>query len=81
MGVDASTICRWLEPFASLGWMWVQQQRGTFSGQVAVDEKEIKIDGVTWYLFVAVDCVTHFPLHIAFYPSNNGDYCLMFLLE
>jgi transposase-like protein len=81
MGVDASTICRWLEPFASLGWMWVQQQRGSFSGQVAVDEKEIKIGGVTWYLFVAVDCVTRFPLHIAFYPSNNGKYCLMFLLE
>ncbi len=81
MGVDASTICRWLEPFASLGWMWVQQQRASFSGQVAVDEKEIKIDGVTWYLFVAVDCVTRFPLHIAIYPSNNGDYCLTFLLE
>ena len=81
MGVDASTVCRWLEPFASLGWMWVQQQRASFSGQVAVDEKEIKIDGETWYLFVAVDCVTRFPLHIAFYPSNNGDYCLTFLLE
>jgi transposase-like protein len=81
MGVDASTICRWLEPFASLGWMWVQQQRSSFSGQVAVDEKEIKIDGATWYLFVAVDCVTRLPLHIAFYPSNNGDYCLAFLLE
>ena len=81
MGVDASTVCRWLEPFASLGWLWVQQRRDSFSGQAAVDEKEIKIGGVTWYLFVAVDCVTHFPVHIAFYPSNNGDYCLMFLLE
>ena len=81
MGVHPSTICRWLEPFASLGWLWVQQQRASFSGQVAVDEKEIKIGGVTWYLFVAVDCVTRFPLHIAIYPSNNGDYCLMFLLE
>jgi transposase-like protein len=81
MGVDASTVCRWLEPFANLGWLWVQQQRASFSGQVAVDEKEIKIAGKTWYLFVAVDCVTRFPLHIAFYPSNNGDYCLTFLLE
>ena len=81
MGVHPSTICRWLEPFASVGWMWVQQQRASFSGQVAVDEKHITIGGVTWYLFVAVDCVTRFPLHIAFYPSNNGDYCLMFLLE
>ncbi len=61
--------------------MWVQQHRGSFSGQVAVDEKHIKIDGVTWYLFVAVDCVTRFPLHIAFYPSNKGTYCLLFLLE
>ncbi len=33
MAVDASTVCRWLEPFASLGWMWVQQQRASFSGQ------------------------------------------------
>jgi transposase-like protein len=81
MAVDASTVCRWLEPFASLGWMWVQQQRDSFSGQAAVDEKEITIGGVTWYLFVAVDCVTRFPLHIAIYPSNNGDYCLTFLLE
>jgi transposase-like protein len=81
LGVDASTICRWLEPFASLGWMWVQQQRANFSGQVAVDEKEIKIGGEVWYLFVAIDCVTRFPLHIDIYPSNNGKYCLMFLLE
>ncbi len=79
LGVDASTICRWLEPCASLGWMWVQQHQGAFSGQVAVDEKPITIDGATWYLCVAVDGVTRFPLHIAFYPSNTGTYCLMFL--
>jgi len=81
LGFDASTVCRWLEPFASLGWLWLQQQRVSFSGQVAVDEKEIKIKGVTWYLFVAVDCVTLFPLHIELYPSNGEWYCRTFLLE
>jgi transposase-like protein len=81
VGVDASTVCRWLIPVSSWGWLWLQQQRVTFSGQVAVDEKEIKIKGVTWYLFVAVDCVTRFPLHIDIYPSNNGTYCELFLLE
>ncbi len=81
LGVDASTVCRWLEPFASLGWLWLQQQRVSFSGQVAVDEKEIKMKGVTWYLFVAVDCVTLFPLHVNIYPSNGEWYCRTFLLE
>lgn len=81
MGVDASTVCRWLIPVSAWGWLWLQQQRVNFSGQVAVDEKEIKIDGKAWYLFVAVDCVTRFPLHLEIYPSNNGKYCELFLLE
>ena len=81
VGVDASTICRWLEPFSAWGWMWLQQQQLSFSGQVAVDEKHIKIGGVTWYLFVAVDSVTRMPLHINFYPSNGEWYCRTFLLE
>jgi transposase-like protein len=81
LGVDASTVCRWLIPVSSWGWLWLQQQRVNFSGQVAVDEKEITIKGVVWYLFVAVDCVTRFPLHIDIYPSNNGKYCRLFLVE
>ncbi len=52
------------------GWTWLQQQQGCFLGQVAVDEKHITIAGVTWYLFVAVDCVTRCPLHLNFFPSN-----------
>jgi transposase-like protein len=81
MGVDASTVCRWLIPVSAWGWRWLQPQRVNFSGQAAVDEKEIKINSKTWYLFVAVDCVTRFPLHIDIYPSNNGKYCELFLLE
>lgn len=81
VGVDASTICRWLEPFSAWGWVWLQQQRVCFSGQVAVDEKDIKIGGVTWYMCVAVDCVTRLPLHINFYPSNGEWYCRTFLFE
>ena len=81
LGVDASTICRWMVPLSAYGWSWLRQQQLTFSGQVAVDEKHIKIGGVTWYLFVAVDCITRCPLHIAFYPSNAEPYCRTFLLE
>lgn len=81
VGVDASTICRWLAPLSAWGWMWLQQQRVHFSAQVAVDEKHITIGGVTWYLFVAVDCVTRLPLHLNFYPSNAEWYCRTFLLE
>jgi transposase-like protein len=81
MGVNASTVCRWLIPLSAWGWIWLEQQRLSFSGQVAVDEKWIKIDGKTWYLFVAIDCITRYPLHIALYPSNSYDYCQMFLLE
>ena len=80
IGVDASTICRWMAPLSAYGWSWLQQQHLHFSGQVAVDEKHIKIGGVTWYLFVAVDCVTRCPLHLAFYPSNGEWYCRTFLL-
>jgi len=65
----------------------VQENRQWFrwsvdvSGQVAVDEKHITIDGVTWYLFVAVDCVTRYPLHLNFYRSNGEWACRTFLLE
>ena len=81
IGVDATTVCRWMVPLSAYGWSWLQQQQLHFSGQVAVDEKHIKIGGVTWYLFVAVDCVTRCPLHVAFYPSNSEWYCRTFLLE
>jgi len=80
LGVDASTVCRWMVPLSAFGWNWLQQQRLSFSGQVAVDEKHITIAGVTWYLFVAVDCVSRYPLHLAIYPSNNEWYCRTFLL-
>lgn len=81
MGVDPSTVCRWLTPFSAWGWMWLTQQRFAFSGQVAVDEKHLSIAGEVFYLFAAVDCLTRLPLHLAFYPSNSGEYCRMFLLE
>jgi hypothetical protein len=81
MGVDASTVCRWLTPLSAWGWMWLSQQRFVCSGQVTVDEKQITIAGEVFYLFAAVDCLTRLPLHLAFYPSNSGEYCRMFLLE
>ena len=58
-------------------------QQGTqfFSGIVAVDEKWIKIDGVWWYLFAAVDHVSGLPLHVALLPSNAKPYCKLFLLQ
>jgi transposase-like protein len=52
-----------------------------FSGRVSVDEKWIKVAGVWWYVFAAVDCVSGYPLHVVLYPSNSGVYCKLFLLE
>ncbi len=81
LGVDKSTVCRWFSQLAPLGWTWVQAQKAAFSGKVEADEKWIKIGGVWWYLFAAVDSVTGYPLHLAIYPSNSGAYCKLFLLE
>ncbi len=81
IGVDKSTICRWLKDVADWGDFWLKAQKVAFSFRVAVDEKMIKINGKFWYLFVAVDCVTGYPLHAAIYPSNNGNHCKLFLLE
>lgn len=81
IGVDKSTICRWLKDVADWGDIWLKAQKAAFSFKVAVDEKWIKIAGQWWYLFAAVDCVTGYPLHAAIYPSNSGNYCKLFLLE
>jgi transposase-like protein len=81
LGVHKSTVCRWLTDVATWGETWVQQQRVACSGRMAVDEKWVLIGHVWWYLFVAVDCVTGYPLHLALYPSNSGAYCRLFLLE
>lgn len=81
LGVDKSTVCRWFSHLGPGCWRWFQAQRVAFSGKVEVDEKWIKIAGVWWYLFAAVDAVTGYPLHLALYPSNSGSYCTLFLLE
>jgi len=81
LGVDKSTVCRWFSQLAPVGWTWVQAQKAAFSGRVEADEKWIKLGGVWWYLFAAVDSVTGYPLHLALYPSNSGAYCKLFLLE
>ncbi len=81
-GVHKTTVMRWLEPFASLNWQEVvAKEQRFFSGILAVDEKWVKIDGVWWYLFVAVDHVSGFPLHVALLPSNAQPYCRLFLLQ
>jgi transposase-like protein len=53
----------------------VQQGRRFFSGTMAVDEKWIKIAGVWWYLFVAVDHGAGLPFHVALLPSNATASC------
>lgn len=81
-GVHKTTVMRWLSPLAQVNWQAaVQQGTRFFSGTVAVDEKWIKIAGVWWYLFVAVDHVSGFPLHVALFPSNATPYCALFLLQ
>ena len=81
-GVHKTTVMRWLSPLAQVNWQAaVQHSQRFFSGTVAVDEKWIKIAGVWWYLFVAVDHVAGFPLHVALLPSNATPYCTLFLLQ
>jgi hypothetical protein len=81
-GVHKTTVMRWLSPLAQVNWQSaVQQGRRFFSGTLAVDEKWIKIAGVWWYLFVAVDHVAGLPLHVALLPSNATAYCELFLLQ
>jgi len=81
-GVHTTTLRRWLSPLAHVTWQGaVQQSKRFFSGTVAVDEKWLKIAGVWWYLFVAVDHVSGFPLHVALLPSNATPYCELFLLQ
>ena len=81
-GVHKTTVMRWLAPFAHLNWQEVVAQgKRFFSGILAVDEKWIKIDGVWWYLFVAVDHVSGLPLLVALFPSNGKEYCQAFLLQ
>ena len=81
-GVHKTTVMRWLSPLAHVTWQGaVQQSKRFFSGTVAVDEKWLKVAGVWWYLFVAVDHVSGFPFHVALLPSNATPYCELFLLQ
>ena len=81
-GGHKTTGMRWLSPLAHVNWQGVVQQgKRFFSGTMAVDEKWIKIAGVWWYLFVAVDHVSGLPLHVALLPSNAKPYCELFLLQ
>ncbi|MGH2542993.1 MAG: hypothetical protein ACRDIB_09360 [Ardenticatenaceae bacterium] len=80
VGVHKTTVMRWLSPLAQVHWQdAVQHGKRFFSGTVAIDEKGIKIAGVWWYLLVAVDHVSGFPLHVALLPSNATPSCVLFL--
>ena len=82
VGVHKTTVMRWLSPLAQVNWQAaVPHGKRFFSGTVAVDEKWIKIAGVGWYLFVAVDHVSGLPLHVALLPSNATPYGTLFLLQ
>ena len=81
-GVHKTTVMRWLEPLAQVNWQGVVQQgKRFFCGTVAIDEKWVQIQGVWWYLFVAVDHLSGVPLHAKLLPSNAGPYCQLFLLQ
>ena len=81
LGVNKSTICRWLKEIANWSSIWRKTKKVASSAKMAIDEKWIKIAGKFWYLFVAVDCMTGYPLHVRLYPSNSEGYCKLFLLE
>ena len=79
-GVHTTTVMRWLTPLAQVNWQAaVQHGKRYFSGTVAIDEKWVKVAGVWWYLFAAVDQVSGFPLHVALLPSNARPSCQPFL--
>src|SRR5918994_2569100 len=78
-GVHKTTEMRWLSSLAQVNWQAaVQHSQRFFSGIVAVDEKWIKIAGGWEYLFVAVDHVSGFPLHVALLPSNATPFARSF---
>lgn len=54
--------------------------RGLFSGVACIDEKWIKIRGIWWYFFVAIDPHTGLALHWALLPSCTEGACRWFLL-
>ncbi len=81
LGVNKSTICRWLDQVSEWKGYFFKDMKISSSGKVSVDEKWVLVGNVFWYLFAAVDCVTGCPLHVALYPSNSGVYCKVFLLE
>ena len=81
-GVHKSTVLRWLVPLAEVNWQAVVQRGArAFSGTVAVDEKWLRIGGVWWHLFAAVDHGSGFPLQVALFPANTTAYCTLFLLQ
>jgi len=81
-GVHKTTVMRTLAPLAEVNFQDViAKGQRFFSGILCVDEKWIKIHGVWWYLFVAVDHVSGFPLHVALFPHNSTPYCRTFLLQ
>jgi len=81
-GLHKTTVMRWLEPVAEVSWQaFVQQGQRFFSGTVAINEKWVQVQGTWWYLFAAVDHVSGMPLHVALLPSNNGNYCQLFLWQ
>jgi hypothetical protein len=81
-GVHTTTGMRWLSPLAHVNWQSaVQQSKRFVSGTVAVDAKWLKVAGVWWYLFMAVDHVSGFPFHVALLPSNATPYCELFLVQ
>jgi transposase-like protein len=81
IGVNKSTICRWLSDLSEDWLQSIKQKMVNFSGKLSVDEKWIKIGDCFHYLFVAIDCITGYPIHIQLYPSNNTNHCMLFLAE
>ena len=71
--VCKSTIHNWIYKFSTLELEEkILESVHRWSGQIAVDEKWIKIDGIWWYVFSAVDAVSGFPLLIRLYPTDDA---------
>jgi len=80
--VCKGTIHNWVYKFASVELETsIQDSICRWSGRVSFDDKWIKIKGVWWFVFCAVDDVTGFPLLLRLFPANDGLSWQLFFTE
>jgi transposase-like protein len=79
-GVSKTSIHHWIYTVCSEDLYWeIIRNIAQWSGQVSVDEKWVKIQGVWHFVLCAVDAVSGFPLLMEIYSSlDAGNWTLFF---